>query len=476
MQRRRESYDITDIKLADSHKVIAVAVNYQAGVTSWLTGERGQQGIHIGTTFCEKSGGMCSFQMFGDTHLKTLVVPMERFNAKKLEEVAADIKANGEKSILYGEAYKSIIDEMAKRNKVTIARDEAEAWKPETFTIGNRVRVLSMRHTDERGDLATVVAINEPADYRAETFETITDDATMFSFSYEATKLERVDEPDWTAEQIAARREQLKASKAEIDRKEAEQKAEFEKQISKNLAQLMIDYPWAKQEGRDYARASANLKLELRSTWPQVAFSVTSESHTGGSSIRIRWVNGPTDAQVDEIAKKYQYTYYTENDILSDGTSYKNDAMHKAVDQWLGSAKYVSCARSVSEDVREEVRVALLDYFNGIPSEVNNVHSVTAGAEIFGKFKEFTTTEKGYLTAVFEKPEPVEGEPATVEAGDITVKENPTLGGIEIKFASRPDESIIEQVKRYGFRWSRRQHLWYAKANETRRNFAFSLV
>jgi hypothetical protein len=63
-----------------------------------------------------------------------------------------------------------------------------------------------------------------------------------------------------------------------------------------------------------------------------------------------------------------------------------------------------------------------------------------------------------------------------VDGGDIEVKENPALGGIEIKFAKRPDDSIIAQVKRYGFRWSKRQHLWYAKANETRRSFAFSLV
>ena len=42
-------------------------------------------------------------------------------------------------------------------------------------------------------------------------------------------------------------------------------------------------------------------KSTLKKHWPGIAFSVTSESHSGGSSVRVSWTDGPTEARVTQI-------------------------------------------------------------------------------------------------------------------------------------------------------------------------------
>lgn len=47
----------------------------------------------------------------------------------------------------------------------------------------------------------------------------------------------------------------------------------------------------------------------------------------------------------------------------------------------------------------------------------------------------------------------------------VTVKNNPEKKGIEIKFDGRPEQSVIDKLNAGGFRWSRKQKIWYAKKN-----------
>lgn len=44
----------------------------------------------------------------------------------------------------------------------------------------------------------------------------------------------------------------------------------------------------------------------LKSAFPAVKFSVRSDSYSGGSSIRVGWVDGPTDAAVQAVVGQYQ--------------------------------------------------------------------------------------------------------------------------------------------------------------------------
>ncbi|KAF6620463.1 N-6 DNA methylase [Paenibacillus sp. EKM102P] len=57
---------------------------------------------------------------------------------------------------------------------------------------------------------------------------------------------------------------------------------------------------------------------------------------------------------------------------------------------------------------------------------------------------------------------------------EVTVTYNNEKQGIEIRFPSKPESNIIEQLKAYGFRWSKRG-FWYAKQSDKTNQFASSL-
>lgn len=64
-------------------------------------------------------------------------------------------------------------------------------------------------------------------------------------------------------------------------------------------------------------------------------------------------------------------------------------------------------------------------------------------------------------------PEPVEAKPSEdIEGEAATLTINHERGGVELTFPNKPDEGIRSRLKAAGFRWSGRQGLWYARANE----------
>jgi len=65
--------------------------------------------------------------------------------------------------------------------------------------------------------------------------------------------------------------------------------------------------------------------------------------------------------------------------------------------------------------------------------------------------------------------------PVAPETG-VEVRENEQHDGVEVVFANRPADAVLETLKAAGFRWSRPQRLWYAKRNATRLALARSLT
>lgn len=59
---------------------------------------------------------------------------------------------------------------------------------------------------------------------------------------------------------------------------------------------------------------------------------------------------------------------------------------------------------------------------------------------------------------------------------NITVKYNKEKNGIELYFDGKPEESILTLLKDNGFRWSFKQKMWYAKANDATQNVAKSIA
>lgn len=88
------------------------------------------------------------------------------------------------------------------------------------------------------------------------------------------------------------------------------------------------------------AKASAQIKQVLKAKWPQVKFSVKSSVYSGGDSVHISWIDGPTTEQVQPIVRFYEYGTF---DGMTD--SYNMDNVKQCAHQ----AKYVMCNRDFSD-------------------------------------------------------------------------------------------------------------------------------
>lgn len=71
------------------------------------------------------------------------------------------------------------------------------------------------------------------------------------------------------------------------------------------------------------AEGSKELKAKLKAKWPTVKWSVTSDSYSMGSSITVRWENGPIEKQVKVVASHYENVRRDESgEILGGGNQF----------------------------------------------------------------------------------------------------------------------------------------------------------
>jgi hypothetical protein len=141
------------------------------------------------------------------------------------------------------------------------------------------------------------------------------------------------------------------AMKCEREKQQAAQ-AEAEAE-AKERAELPGQYPQlrtAEQEPKAsrWALGAKNLRTLLKQAFPEIKFSVTSESYSGGYSIRIRWIDGPSEKAVEILADKFQECDF---DSMQDLEVYRRAVWPEV----FGGAKYVSCARSLSPAFVTEV-------------------------------------------------------------------------------------------------------------------------
>jgi len=156
-------------------------------------------------------------------------------------------------------------------------------------------------------------------------------------------------------------REQQAKERAEAEVRQAKAAEEFNATKAAEVERLRAAYPWAlpwdakDARGRPmshHARAAANMREELRRTFPGVHFKVTSESFSGGDAIDVHWELGPTTAQVQEVTGKYlEGSFNGMIDMYEDDYS----AVRSAVADVLGSIKYCSPSRHAPDDVTEQV-------------------------------------------------------------------------------------------------------------------------
>jgi len=92
--------------------------------------------------------------------------------------------------------------------------------------------------------------------------------------------------------------------------------------------------PWRNQ----LRLGSSNMKQELKRAFPNIKFSVRSQSYSMGCNIRVDWILGPTVREVNAIVNKYQYCHF-------DGMTDMEEYVRGDWTDTFGGAKYVHAER-----------------------------------------------------------------------------------------------------------------------------------
>lgn len=107
---------------------------------------------------------------------------------------------------------------------------------------------------------------------------------------------------------------------------------------------------------RRYLSCAETAKLvrkALKEAFPEIKFSVRSDTYSGGASIRVRWTGGPITSQVEAIAKVFEGADF-------DGmTDYKSHNSHALDGEPVSfGADFIFCNRdsdNVAEDKAAEI-------------------------------------------------------------------------------------------------------------------------
>lgn len=119
--------------------------------------------------------------------------------------------------------------------------------------------------------------------------------------------------------------------------------------------------PKTTREPTRAALCAKAVRAELKANFPTIKFKVTSSNFSMGNSVDVKWTNGPSSKQVDQVIKKYQYGHF---DGMIDCYEHSNTRDD------IPQAKFVSGSREFSEEVLNNcAEVIAKDYGVTLPSD-----------------------------------------------------------------------------------------------------------
>lgn len=99
-----------------------------------------------------------------------------------------------------------------------------------------------------------------------------------------------------------------------------------------------------------HAAAAQQIREKLKAAFPEVKFSVTSDSYSGGNSVHVEWKDGPTTSMVEDISGAYQYGSFDGMTDMYNNTNDRDD---------IPQVKYVQEQRTMSDTTKQFIETEL---------------------------------------------------------------------------------------------------------------------
>lgn len=113
---------------------------------------------------------------------------------------------------------------------------------------------------------------------------------------------------------------------------------------------------------------AAKLRAALKAEFPRVAFSVRCHLYSMGSSVYVRWTDGPTTAEVERITDRFTSKSFDGSD---DSTHYHTQTVDGREVQYSG---YINTSRDISPALRAEAEaIAQRDGLDNVREVLNTL-------------------------------------------------------------------------------------------------------
>lgn len=192
------------------------------------------------------------------------------------------------------------------------------------------------------------------------------------------------------------------------------------------------------------ANCAAAIRAELKTKFPGIKFSVTSENFAGGDAVRVSWNDGPTSAEVEAITGKYQYGHFDGMNDIYESSNRRDD---------IPQTKYLTESRHMSPETRATLDPIAAELFSG--RDDNTLYklyqktSFPVGAKITGIEETPEDQHRGFFEdfyrITFEAPEQKATAPAP--AAPVFEKVETVPGEINIIDYSERAFAVIGDTK-----------------------------
>lgn len=116
-----------------------------------------------------------------------------------------------------------------------------------------------------------------------------------------------------------------------------------------------IGAPGGKRRTTEAGEAAKEIRQVLKMAFPGQKFEVKSKNYSGGDSINISYVNGPTQKEVERYVRDFEYGKF---DGMTDMYNMTN------VNKNIPQVKYLFVNRRMSSQLEKYLREELADYYN----------------------------------------------------------------------------------------------------------------
>lgn len=158
--------------------------------------------------------------------------------------------------------------------------------------------------------------------------------------------------------------------KIELDRIATDKaKQDHDRERSEAIERIKAEFPNRVPDDADisrHARAAKNIRLQLKSAFPNTKFSVKSQSYSMGDNVNVSWTLGPSSDEVSAIVNRYQQGSF---DGMQDLYEYDQNAQREAFRSVMGSTKYAFANRTIPAEFQQQVIEDIRSQYGTAPND-----------------------------------------------------------------------------------------------------------